>query len=131
MEVKHAVTALSSLAQESRLEIFRLLIHAGPEGMPAGKIAEAVQIPANTLSFHIKELANAELVTSQKVGRSVIYAMHTENIGKLMLFLTEDCCQGNPDLCIPPSASACCSSPEEAPIATSSSKYRHDNRNTK
>ena len=106
MEIKRAVAALSSLAQESRLKIFRMLVEAGPEGMPAGIIAEKMKIPANTLSFHIKELANAGLVKSRKVGRSVIYEMHTKNIGVLMSFLTEDCCQGHPDLCMPSSASS-------------------------
>ena len=117
MEIKRAVTALSSLAQESRLQIFRMLVKAGPEGMPAGKIAEKIKIPPNTLSFHIKELANAGLVKSQKVGRSVIYAMHTRNIGGLMSFLTEDCCQGHPDLCMPASASSCCTSEEKEALA--------------
>ncbi|HQZ27912.1 MAG: helix-turn-helix transcriptional regulator [Verrucomicrobiales bacterium] len=107
MELKRAVAALSSLAQESRLQIFRMLVKAGADGMPAGEIAEEIKIPANTLSFHIKELANAGLVTPRKVGRSVIYTMHPENIGDLMSFLTEDCCQGQPDLCVPRSASLC------------------------
>ncbi|MDF1860364.1 MAG: metalloregulator ArsR/SmtB family transcription factor [Verrucomicrobiales bacterium] len=103
-----AVIALSSLAQESRLKVFRLLVKAGPEGMPAGTIAEKLKIPANTLSFHLKELANAGLVKSRKVGRSVIYEMHAGNIGVLMSFLTEDCCQGHPDLCLPQAAPSCC-----------------------
>lgn len=107
------MTALSSLAQESRLQIFRMLINAGREGMPAGEIAKKIKVPANTLSFHVKELANAGLVESRKVGRSVIYTMHTKNIGGLMSFLTEDCCQGRPDLCMPSSASSCCNSGEK------------------
>ncbi len=113
MELSNAVTALSSLAQESRLQIFRLLVKAGPEGMPAGKIAGEIQIPANTLSFHIKELHQAGLVKSQKVGRSVIYTMHADNIGKLMSFLTEDCCQAQPELCMPASVSSCCTPTEK------------------
>ena len=117
MEINKAVTALSSLAQESRLTIFRMLVKAGPEGMPAGKIAEKMKIPANTLSFHVKELANAGLVKSRKVGRSVIYQMNAPNIGELMSFLTEDCCQGHPDLCLPASASSCCESATESGIS--------------
>ncbi len=117
MELKRAVAALSSLAQESRLQIFRMLVKAGSHGMPAGEIAEAIEIPANTLSFHIKELANAGLVTSRKAGRSVIYTMHIGNIGNLMSFLTEDCCQGHPDLCVPRSASKC-GIPEKSKVVT-------------
>ena len=113
MEIKKAVVALSSLAQESRLKIFRMLVKAGPEGMAAGEIAEKMKIPANALSFHIKELTNAGLLKSKKVGRSVIYEMHTRNIGGLMSFLTEDCCQGHPDLCMPSSASSCCAGEEK------------------
>ncbi len=116
MEIKKAVTALSSLAQESRLEIFRLLVKAGAEGMPAGEIAERIKIPANTLSFHVKELANAGLVGARKVGRSVIYTMQAKDIGELMTFLTEDCCQGRPELCMPSSASECCNPREGASV---------------
>ena len=108
MELTRAVAALSSLAQESRLKVFRMLVKAGPEGMPAGTIAEKLKTPANTLSFHLKELANAGLVRSRKVGRSVIYETHTKNIGELMSFLTEDCCQGHPELCLPSAAPPFC-----------------------
>ena len=89
MEISRAVTALSALAQESRLQVFRLLVQVGPKGLPAGEIADQLQIPPATLSFHLKELLNAGLVQSQKKGRSVIYAMKSKGVNCLMKFLTE------------------------------------------
>ena len=86
MEIKRAVTALSSLAQESRLEIFRMLVKAGPEGMPAGKIAEEIKIPANTLSFHIKELANAGLIRCDRQGQKVHCSADPEALRALEQF---------------------------------------------
>ena len=99
MKTKDAVLALSSLAQESRLRVFRLLVKVGPDGLAAGEIAKKLNVPAATLSFHLKELAHAGLVVSDKQGRSVIYAMNVKGINALMEFLTEDCCQGRPELC--------------------------------
>ena len=107
MKMKEAVIALSALAQESRLEVFRLLVKLGPEGLPAGQIAETLSIPPATLSFHLKELSHAGLVDSHKEGRSVIYAINIKGINCLMEYLTEDCCQGRPELCAP----ACCDTP--------------------
>ena len=101
MKIKEAVVALSALAQESRLEVFRLLVKLGPEGLPAGQIAETLSIPPATLSFHLKELSHAGLLKSHKEGRSVIYAINVKGINCLMGFLTEDCCQGRPELCAP------------------------------
>ncbi|EMI19624.1 transcriptional regulator, ArsR family [Rhodopirellula maiorica SM1] len=109
MELNQAVIALSALAQESRLEVFRLLVRLGPEGLPAGQIAEKLKIPPATLSFHLKELSHAGLVESRKEGRSVIYAINVKGINCLMGFLTEDCCQGRPELCAPGS----CDQPEK------------------
>ncbi|MCM2372306.1 ArsR/SmtB family transcription factor [Aporhodopirellula aestuarii] len=107
MKTNEAVTALAALAQESRLEVFRLLSKLGAEGLPAGMIAEKVSIPPATLSFHLKELSHAGLVESRKEGRSVIYAINVKGVSCLMGFLTEDCCQGRPELCVP----ACCDKP--------------------
>ncbi|WP_425572428.1 ArsR/SmtB family transcription factor [Novipirellula caenicola] len=101
MEINQAVIALHALAQESRLEVFRLLVRLGPSGLPAGQIAEKLKIPPATLSFHLKELSHAGLVESHKQGRSVIYAINVKGINCLMGFLTEDCCQGRPELCAP------------------------------
>jgi DNA-binding transcriptional ArsR family regulator len=107
MKINQAVMALSALAQESRLQVFRLLVQVGPDGLPAGEIAEKLKIPPATLSFHLKELAHAGLVQSRKDGRSVIYGLDVKGINCLMGFLIADCCQGRPELC----TSACCDEP--------------------
>lgn len=96
MENKPAVAALVALAHESRLQIFRQLVQVGPAGMPAGKIAEALGIPASSLSFHLKELSHAAMVMSRQEGRSVIYSANFETMNALLGFLTENCCQGEP-----------------------------------
>ena len=108
MELISAVDCLSALAQPSRLEVFRLLVRTGEEGMCAGEIAERLDLPKTTLSFHLKELAQAELVDAQRDGRSIIYRVRVEGIRALMAFLTEDCCQGRPDLCMPAALESCC-----------------------
>lgn len=96
METKHVLAALAALAQESRLAIFRLLIQAGPSGLPAGKIGEELGIASSALSFHLKELAHAGLVTARQEGRFVIYTAQFETMGELVGFLTENCCAGVP-----------------------------------
>ena len=101
MNVKEAVAALSALAQESRLQAFRLLVRTGPGGLPAGRIAEALSVPAATLSFHLKELTSAGLLESRREGRSVIYRLRVDGIRSLMSFLTTDCCAGRAELCAP------------------------------
>lgn len=93
---KLAVARLSALAQETRLEIFRALVQAGPQGLAAGRIAEAVGTPASTLSFHLKELAAAGLLQSRPEGRFIIYMADYAAMSELVTFLTEKCCQGNP-----------------------------------
>jgi len=99
MEMLNAVAALAALAQESRLAVFRLLIQIGPAGMAAGKISEAVGIPPSSLSFHLKELVHANMVTSRQEGRFVIYEANFSTAADLVAFLTENCCGGNP--CMP------------------------------
>lgn len=94
METKNAVAALSALAQESRLAVFRLLITAGPAGMSAGKISEAAGIPPSSLSFHLKELAHAGMITSRQEGRFVIYEASFSTAVALVDFLSENCCGG-------------------------------------
>lgn len=89
-----AVTALAALAQESRLAIFRLLVQAGPVGLAAGKISEAVGIPPSSLSFHLKELTHANMVSSRQDGRFVIYMANFSTITALVGFLSENCCGG-------------------------------------
>ncbi|ADQ84376.1 helix-turn-helix transcriptional regulator [Methylovorus sp. MP688] len=94
MENTSAVKALAALAQESRLGIFRLLVQAGPEGLAAGKISELASIPPSSLSFHLKELAHAELVSAKTEGRFVIYSANFTRMNDLLAFLTENCCGG-------------------------------------
>lgn len=111
MEIFNAIGALGALAQQSRLKIFRLLIHCGPEGMAAGDIARELKLPQNTLSFHIATLSRAPLVNSRKEGRSIIYSVDLAGTRELLSFLVEDCCQGKPELCgslINAIAAECC-----------------------
>lgn len=96
METKTTVLALSALAQESRLSIFKLLVQAGPSGLPAGKISEETGISPSSLSFHLKELSHADMVTSRQDGRFVIYAANFSTMSALLQYLTDNCCGGNP-----------------------------------
>ncbi len=99
MEKADALAALAALAQESRLDIYRLLVQAGPEGLPAGRIGEQLGLPSATLAFHLKELKNAGLATFTRNGRSLIYAAAYPTMNALLGYLTENCCQGNPADC--------------------------------
>ncbi|MBS0252533.1 MAG: helix-turn-helix transcriptional regulator [Proteobacteria bacterium] len=99
MNETQAVTALSALAHRHRLQIFRLLVVAGPTGVPAGEIAEAIGINPTALTFHLKELANADLATATREGRYVRYALHVDGMRRVIRYLTEDCCQGRKELC--------------------------------
>jgi DNA-binding transcriptional ArsR family regulator len=105
MDTKDAVTALTALAHDSRLAVFRLLVQAGPEGLAATPIAEKLGIPASSLSFHLKELMHAGMVTQRRAGRSLIYAANFTAMNSLMNFLSENCCGGNP--CSPVRISDC------------------------
>ncbi len=96
-----AVQSLGALAQESRLEAFRLLVRSGDEGLAAGEIARALEIPHNTLSSHLSILVNAGLLKSRRESRSIIYSVDFDGTRKLLSFLMEDCCQGNPEVCMP------------------------------
>ena len=96
MEANAAIEALGALAQESRLAVFRLLIQQGPDGMPAGHVAEALGIPPATLSFHLAQLGHAGLVLSRRDGRRIIYSADYAGIRELIAFLTEKCCQPAP-----------------------------------
>jgi ArsR family transcriptional regulator len=99
MEKLDAIAALGALAQETRLDIFRLLVRAGADGMPAGHIGERLGLPSATLAFHLKELKNAGLATCTRNGRSLIYAAAYPRMNALLEYLTENCCQGNPAAC--------------------------------
>lgn len=96
MNTKNIITALAALAQESRLAVFRLLVQTGPQGLAASKISEQVGVPPSSLSFHLKELAHAGLVTSRQEGRFVFYCANFDTMNDLMAFLTANCCGGNP-----------------------------------
>lgn len=107
MEIKTAVTALSALAQETRLAAYRALVAAGEAGLPAGEIASRLDVPPATLSFHLKELTHAGLVKSRSEGRFVIYAADYAAMSGLLNFLSEECCGGRPELCLPVAKTAC------------------------
>ena len=94
MEKEMAISALAALAQETRLDVFRALVQAGPEGLPAGAIGAALDIPSATLSFHLKELRSAGLVRCERQGRSRIYSPDFSITNELIRFLTANCCQG-------------------------------------
>jgi ArsR family transcriptional regulator, arsenate/arsenite/antimonite-responsive transcriptional repressor len=94
MESKSALEALAALAQDSRLQVYRLLVQAGPEGMAASDIAQALEIPGNTLSFHLKTLSYADLVHSRQQGRFIYYSANYGQMNALLGFLTENCCGG-------------------------------------
>lgn len=101
MELTRATDALSALAQQSRLAAFRLLVQAGPEGLPAGEIAQALKIPHNTLSTHLAILNRAGLLQSRREGRSIFYSVDFDGMRAVLGFLLQDCCQGAPEVCSP------------------------------
>ncbi len=105
MRAKKAVGALSALAQETRLAVFRMLVREAPDGVTAGVIAERLRVPPATLSFHLAQLEHARLVRARRRSRHMVYSADERGIRGLVAFLTEDCCQGRPELCgvAPPS----------------------------
>jgi DNA-binding transcriptional ArsR family regulator len=112
MESKVAVAALAALAHEGRLSIYRMLVQAGADGMPAGDIARRLGVPPNTLSANLNVLSHAGLVSSQREGRSIIYTAAYERMAALLEFLVDDCCQGSAEICEPVvealNRAACC-----------------------
>jgi len=118
MEIKAAVTALAALAQETRLSIYRLLVEAGQDGVPAGRISEKLEVPGATLSFHLKELARAGLISPRQEKQFIYYATDFERMAELMTFLTQNCCQGMPQKCLTVVETAlgrCCPPPQSKP----------------
>jgi ArsR family transcriptional regulator len=107
MEINDAVRALAALAQPVRLQVFRCLVVAGPKGMTPGALVEALAVPATTLSFHLKELTHAGLVTQERQSRNLIYRAAFDQMNALLGYLTENCCQG--EACLTDSTAAACS----------------------
>jgi DNA-binding transcriptional ArsR family regulator len=101
MDQENAILALSALAQSTRLETFRLLVRHGPDGLPSGDIARAIDVPQNTMSTHLNILSRAGLVTSERRSRVVVYRAEITRVSDLTLFLIKDCCGGNAELCAP------------------------------
>ena len=112
MNAAIAVDRLAALAQSTRLSLFRLLVVAGPDGLTVGRIAEQLAVPAATLSFHLKELSQAGLISGRQQGRFIHYAVNVAAMNELLGFLTENCCGGEPcgitpvAACCPPAAAA-------------------------
>ncbi|MGD0025593.1 MAG: helix-turn-helix domain-containing protein [Xanthobacteraceae bacterium] len=107
MKKRDALAALAALAQDNRLDVYRLLVQPGPQGMPAGSVAGALKLAPNTLTFHFDRLREAGLVTVRREGRSMVYAAQFDAMDALLGYLTENCCQGGADACRP----AQCKSP--------------------
>jgi len=120
MEVSTALEALKALAQETRLWVFRLLVQAGPQGLPAGEIAESLSSRQNTVSSHLRQLQSAGLIDSVRIGRQIVYSANYDTVGELVLFLVEDCCGGSAQICNPlvDSLSNCCVSASSTRINT-------------
>ncbi len=108
MQSAEAVRAMAALAQEHRLAVFRLLVQAGPQGMAAGALADALGLPASSLSFHLAQLANAALVTQRRQSRSIIYTADFAAMNALLAYLTENCCGG----------AGCPAEPHRLPLTT-------------
>jgi len=105
MDSANVIRALGALAQDHRLAVFRLLVQAGPDGLPAGALADKIGVPASSMSFHLTQLSHAGLVTQRRESRSIIYSADYAAMNRLLAFLTENCCAG--DACSP--ANACSS----------------------
>jgi DNA-binding transcriptional ArsR family regulator len=101
MKKTDVLAALAALAQENRLDVFRLLVEAGLQGLPAGSVASALKLAPNTLTFHFDRLREAGLVTVRREGRSMIYAARFDRMNALLGYLTENCCQGQAEQCAP------------------------------
>jgi DNA-binding transcriptional ArsR family regulator len=100
------VSRLAALAHDVRLRAFRLLVSAGPSGLPSGAIADALQVPPTAMSFHLAALERSGLLAARREGRNIFYAAQFEQVRRLLAFLTEDCCGGRPELCGGPKAPA-------------------------
>ena len=108
MEERQALVAFGALSQETRLKLLRLLVVAGPDGTAAGALAEGVDVSPSNVSFHLKELERAGLVTTRRDARSIIYSAEYDALSGLIRFLMEDCCSGRPEICAPAVHPSCC-----------------------
>ncbi|WFP61721.1 MULTISPECIES: metalloregulator ArsR/SmtB family transcription factor [unclassified Mesorhizobium] len=108
MDERQALTAFGALSQETRLQLLRLLVVAGPEGIAAGSLAEQVAVSPSNVSFHLKELERAGLVSARRDARSIVYSAEYDALSGLIRFLMEDCCSGRPEICAPALAAPCC-----------------------
>lgn len=107
MEKSNVIAALGALAQDTRLDIFRMLVQAGTDGIPAGQIGERLKLPSATLSFHLTQLRQADLVTFRREGRSLIYIAEYDAMNALIGFLTENCCGQERGSCLPSEGGLC------------------------
>ncbi len=114
MKKREALAALAALAQENRLDVFRLLVEAGPQGLPAGSVADTLGLAPNNLTFHFDRLREAGLVTARRNGRSMIYAARFDRMNALLGYLTENCCRGHAEQCAP----SACETSAKQPRAT-------------
>ena len=111
MEERQALASFAALSQETRLQIIRMLVVAGPDGMAAGAVAGKAGVSPSNVSFHLKELERAGLINQQRESRSIIYSANYDGLGQLLRFLMEDCCAGHPEICAPAAAVAACCAP--------------------
>ena len=108
MDEGQALASFGAMSQETRLRIVRLLVRAGADGLPAGDIGAAVEVSPSNASFHLKELERAGLIAARRESRSILYTADYQALSGLIRFLMEDCCAGNPAICQPALAPACC-----------------------
>jgi ArsR family transcriptional regulator, arsenate/arsenite/antimonite-responsive transcriptional repressor len=118
MKKSTVIAALGALAQETRLDIFRMLVQKGPEGLPAGEIGARLGQPSPTMSFHLNQLRFAGLVVSRRESRSIIYSANFKAMSDLLTYLTDNCCGGRPQLCTPASACGAESAPQQITVTT-------------
>lgn len=111
MDQRQALSAFAALSQETRLQIVRLLVVSGPDGLAAGALAEKIEVSPSNISFHLKELEHSGLIAAQRQSRSIIYTARYEALSGLVRFLMEDCCSGHPEICAPAAAIAACCAP--------------------
>lgn len=122
MDSERAILAFAALAQSTRLEVFRLLVEHGPDGLPAGEVARRLAVPHNTMSTHLAVLARAGLIEAARQSRTIIYRARLSAVSELASFLVQNCCAGRPEVCAPLLAelSPCC------PPAIAESEQAHD-----